>query len=149
MRLFKRPPDFVVEDGRVGEDATRTDVYLRRWFIWPRNQWFNAYLHRFGASDDDRAVHDHPAWNISIILSGRYREHFHDGTSRVRRPGQVIFRGAKTLHRLELLTPTVTTIWISGPKRRVWGFLTPSHGWIPYYRWEAYLAATHSRGMLE
>ena len=49
-------------------------------------------------------MHDHPWVNVSVVLSGRYREHFHDGTSVVRKPGHIVFRGARTLHRIELLS---------------------------------------------
>jgi hypothetical protein len=56
MRWFKkiagsRPPDFV-----IGGDSP----YMLRWWIIPRNKFFNIYLHRFLRSDDDRALHDHP-----------------------------------------------------------------------------------------
>lgn len=33
--------------------------YLLRWFIIPRNRFFNIYLHKFLRSDDDRALLDH------------------------------------------------------------------------------------------
>lgn len=62
-----RPPDVV-----IGGEAT---PYTRRWWVIPRNRWFNVYLHHFLQSDDDRALHDHPWWNASLLLSGSYREH--------------------------------------------------------------------------
>jgi hypothetical protein len=49
---------------------------MRRWWVIPRNKFFNIYLHHFLHSDDDRALHDHPWWNVSILLrSGSYVEH--------------------------------------------------------------------------
>lgn len=139
ISIFRRKPDFVVNG--TGEERD----YLRRWWIWPRNRWANAYLHVFHRSDDARAVHDHPWFNVSIILRGRYREHFHDGTSKVRKPGHVVFRSARALHRLELLTPAVTTIFLTGPRVRTWGFQTPDKGWIPHTAWDAYVAKQEAR----
>lgn len=49
--------------------------YLLRWFLIPRNRWFNIYLHKFCRDDDDRALHDHPWWFVSIMLQGSYVEH--------------------------------------------------------------------------
>jgi hypothetical protein len=48
--------------------------YLRRWWLIPRNRWFNLYLHNILRDDDDRALHDHPWANLSILLRGAYRE---------------------------------------------------------------------------
>ena len=73
-----RPPDFIV--------GSETDPYLRRWHLLPRNRLFNVYLHNFCRSDDDRALHDHPWVNMSVLLSGSYMEHVKDGTPRLRKP---------------------------------------------------------------
>lgn len=93
--------------------------YMFRWFVIPRNKWFNVYLHHFLRSDDDRALHDHPWWNMSWLLEGSYDEivfktkppSVREGweysvpeTKRVpRREGQLAFRGAVTAHRVVLL----------------------------------------------
>ena len=53
--------------------------YLKRWYIIPRNTFFNIYLHQFLRDDDDRALHDHPSDNLSIILRGSYIEHLTRG----------------------------------------------------------------------
>jgi hypothetical protein len=60
-----RDPDFVI--GRAGRP------YLRRWWVIPRNRWFNIYLQEILQDDDDRALHDHPWVNCSIILRGSYQ----------------------------------------------------------------------------
>lgn len=65
--IAKRPPDFVV--------GKPDDPYLLRWWVIPRNRWFNIYLHVFMRSDDAEALHDHPWWNISFLLDGTYTEH--------------------------------------------------------------------------
>lgn len=70
--MIKRPPDVV-----IGEEG---NVYLRRWWLIPKNKYFNVYLHHFMRSDDDRALHDHPWWSLGMILSkgGEYIEHLPD-----------------------------------------------------------------------
>jgi hypothetical protein len=104
------------------------DPYLKRWFVIPHNRLFNVYLHRFCRSDDDRALHDHPWWNISILLRGSYIEHMPHG-SRLRRRGSLIFRRGSNQHRIELIdNQTVWTLFLTGPKYREWGFACPQ-GW--------------------
>lgn len=61
-----RKPDF-----RIGREG---DWYMDRWYIIPRNRWFNIYLHHLMRDDDPTALHDHPWWNISIVLKGGYYE---------------------------------------------------------------------------
>lgn len=139
----RRAPDFVIGN----PDAP----YLRRWWILPRNRFFNIYLHQILRSDDDRALHDHPWWNVSIILKGGYREWMpmhlpkHKLTlpncsqqiGEIRKPGDFIFRAARYAHRLELLNdgyknpPQAIPCWslfITGPRIREWGFICPN-GW--------------------
>lgn len=142
----KRPADF-----NIGGIAR---PYIRRWWIIPRNKYFNIYLHNMRRDDDDRALHDHPWSNISIVLRGGYIEVMPDfrhqrtpytrltdlGTVRkLRRPGQVILRRATDAHRLEL--PTVGgikyswSLFITGPSRRNWGFHC-KQGFVP---WQEFL----------
>ena len=85
-RVTRRGPDFVIG----GAD----DPYLRRWWVTPwsgkyrtdnggTDTWWKAivrrlpgvYLHEFLRDDDDRALHDHPWANVSILLRGQYVEH--------------------------------------------------------------------------
>lgn len=117
----RRPPDFV-----IGDD------YMHRWWIIPRNRFFNIYLHHFLHSDEDRALHDHPWLNISILLQGRYTEHtIPAGGINVRKEyqaGDVKFRGAKAAHRVELTHGDCWSLFITGPVSREWGFHCP-HGW--------------------
>lgn len=56
-----RQPDEVI--GRHG---------MRRWWLL-RTRWFAIYLHH-STEDDERLLHDHPAWNISIRLRGQLLE---------------------------------------------------------------------------
>lgn len=131
-----RRPDF-----QVGGPA---DPYLNRWFVIPRNRWFNVYLHEFKRDDDDRALHDHPWWWCSVMLYGAYHEHTIAAGGIHRRrffeaPG-IRFGGPTRAHRIELLRMPFTdapapcwTLFITGPRMRMWGFHCPDAGWIPYH----------------
>lgn len=115
-----RTPDFIIGDN-----------YLRRWWIIPRNRFFNIYLHEINKSDDDRALHDHPWWNLSIVLQGGYTEVVPSG-SYLRKAGQFILRSGKTLHRLVIPKGgQAVTLFITGPNYRPWGFACPK-GWRPW-----------------
>lgn len=126
-RITRRAPDL-----NIGGDA---NPYLRRWFVIPRNRWFNIYLHNIRRSDDDRALHDHPWWNLSIILRGSYVEIVPtEGATTVakyRETGSLVFRKPTRSHRLivsDAGTP-VWTLFITGPRLREWGFWCPN-GWV-------------------
>jgi hypothetical protein len=114
--------------------------YLVRWFVIPRNPLFNVYLHRVVRSDDDRALHDHPWVNLSILILGEYVEHTIDagGIHRrtTRRAGDIKLRRAQAAHRLEVI-PGVEcwTLFITGPRLRQWGFHCPFVGWV---HWRAF-----------
>lgn len=126
---FKKPyrqPDFTIYNS-LG------DPYLRRWWLIPRNRWFNVYLHCFLASDDERALHDHMYFNLSFILEGRYTEHTirAGGIHRAveYRAGQVKFRSPWTAHRIEIKPGEACwSLFITGPRMRQWGFHCPN-GW--------------------
>ncbi len=123
------PPDMVIGEAH--------NPYMERWWIVPRNTWQNVYLHRILRDDEDRALHDHPFDNTSVIISGSYLEHVATGESILRQAGDVIERTAETAHRLELIggKPCVS-LFFTGPKVREWGFHCPN-GWVP---WEVFTA---------
>lgn len=127
-----RVPDFV-----IGE-ADRP--YMLRWWIIPRNRWFNVYLHEIRRSDDDRALHDHPWVNCTIVLDGGYLEHTiaAGGVHRriKRQAGAIKLRRSIAAHRLEVSEPA-TTLFITGPRWRSWGFHCPDTGWR---HWEDFTA---------
>lgn len=115
--IMQRDPDFV-----IGDD------YLRRWWIMPRNAFANVYLHEICKSDDDRAMHDHPWDNTSLIISGGYIEHTPEGSFE-RKIGDFIQRPATALHRLEVFPgKRCISLFTTGPKVREWGFQCPQ-GW--------------------
>ena len=117
--IGSRPPDRV-----IGEN------YLQRWYVIPRNDFSNVYLHRFTGSDDPRAFHDHPWSNTSVVLRGEMIEHTPDGVVTLE-AGDVIVRDATTLHRFELVSEECITLFITGPTVRNWGFQCPQ-GWVPW-----------------
>lgn len=139
-KALGRKPDII-----IGE---LDDPYLLRWFVIPRNRFFNIYLHKFCKSDDDRALHDHPwIFNVSILLKGEYIEHkfvnYEDECmetyTKNRRQFIPYFRWGDSPHRVELLEDSFTTlekpVWtlfMTGFRVRRWGFYCPK-GW-KYWR---------------
>jgi hypothetical protein len=159
-------------------------AYMQRWWRVPRNWAMNIYYHIVRRSDDDRALHDHPWWNFSIVLDGGYFEHeIKEGGIQTRTwygPGHMRFRWhGKKAHRLELELQTVadtrladyryvgngdsvdvtavnpkkeievpaTTIFITGPVLRRWGFHAGVHGWIDAYDWDDFCKANGIKSM--
>lgn len=106
------------------------------------SKWFNSYLHCVRSNDDDRALHDHPWLNISIIISGTYREVLADRT-RLRKPGDIVFRFGSTAHRLEVVEGPVWSLFITGPKYREWGFRCPN-GWKHWKEYTDYYGSGDS-----
>ena len=91
-------------------------------------------LHRWWGSDDQRAMHDHPWDNQTLVLTGRLLEVTLAG-SRLLEPGAVVDRLASEPHRIELVDDEpVWTVFTVGPVRRRWGFHT-SRGWVYWKRW--------------
>lgn len=170
-RAQRRAPDVYI-GGKV-------NPYLLRWYVTPwsrlyrRKSWAdlkwwqkiiralpNVYLHQMLRDDDDRDLHDHPWWNMSIVLRGGYFEYMPWMKSEPggvalptrRYAGDIILRRPTDFHRLELpdaeqinMGPNYDgpAIWraaqswslfITGPKVREWGFACPNgRGWV---HWE-------------
>jgi len=150
-RFFTGKPHFVIwtEPPEEGEKPQ-----LLRWWLIPRNRWFNIYLHKTIRNDEDRALHCHPWNSVSFLLAGRLGEyrfkHFKLLESYGFRPealkdhGQQefrelkkfrpVFRKATEAHRLNLPGQGhAWTIFITGPKIRNWGFHCPK-GWVPWQK---------------
>lgn len=108
--MIKRDPDL-----KIGPD------YMHRWYIIPRNRFFNIYLHKIMRNDDDRALHDHPWWSLSFLLKGEMKEQQLSGY-RILPWLFPVIRSAKFAHRLEIIKGPVWTIFITGPRIREWGF---------------------------
>lgn len=120
MQMRSREPDFI-----IGDPA---NPYIRRWWIVPRNMFSNLYLHETLRSDDDRAMHDHPFANTSVLIEGSYIEHTPEGVF-TRHPGEIVSRPAHAMHRLEIPEGgRAVSLFFTGPKVREWGFDCPQ-GW--------------------
>ncbi len=117
--MSRRPHDVSIGHGQ-----------LLRWFVVPRNDTANVYLHQFCGSDEDRALHDHPFDNRSWILRGSYLEHIQDGRCILRSEGEIVDRRAIEAHRIEVLPDedSPITLFLTGPRIREWGFYCPL-GW--------------------
>lgn len=130
--------------------------YLRRWWLLPKNRWFNVYLHHFKGPDQGAFLHDHPYDNVSIILRGSYVEERFiysepavvslyrlsphkvdfsqwDKAAKVHEAGAVIARSAASPHTIKRILSDggVWTLFVTGPAVRVWGFYT-NEGWKPW-----------------
>lgn len=150
-RTTRRPPDIVIG----GNDRP----YMHRWYLLGARPkkigdklhsktimgMSRPYLHRFMRSDDDRALHDHPAASLSIALRGHAIEHtiaaggIHQ--RHMLRAGQIRYRSAKFTHRIEIEPGTeFWTLFIFFRNTRNWGFHC-KRGWMP---WQEFTAANDS-----
>lgn len=121
FRMFRRPPDFVI--------GPKDRPTILRWWIIPRNRFFNIYLHHVQNSDEDRALHDHEYDNCSIVLRGGYWDVTPEGRF-WRGAGSITFRRAEEPHRLEVTEgQDAWSLFLTGPRRREWGFHCPK-GWV-------------------
>lgn len=148
-RSDKRPPDFV-----VWADAEQRVPYLQRWWLIPRNPLLNVYLHHITQSDDDRALHDHPWANITIMLRGQYHEvvprdqdqsngwdYVRGGTRIIeRRAGDIAIR-VRPRFRHRLVVPAGSdgawTLFVTGPVLHRWGFYCRAG----FVHWRDFVAA--------
>lgn len=121
--------------------------YMNRWKILPVNRVFNVFVHYFMHSDEDRALHDHPWGNCSILLRGAYREILNVTDAWIegvhRSAGSVVIRDATEKHRIQLYKDLgmqerpVLTIFIRFRKWREWGFICKDGRW---FHWRNFLA---------
>lgn len=114
--------------------------YLLRYFIIKPNRFCNIYFHRFIGSDDP-TPHDHPWSFISICLRGSYIELDNRGRARRRTAGSIVFRPAVWRHSVQLERTTsergvtekpCSTVIITGPHRRTWGFWCAGERFVPW-----------------
>jgi hypothetical protein len=141
--VSKRNADVVIYELPKGNGDVEELPYLRRWFVIPRNRFFNIYLHQFMRSDKD-VPHDHPWASLSLLLKGWAvdvrlltddSEPYQTDTTvtRVVGEGDWVFRGAKYAHKVVVGESAATsggvwTLFITGPKIRQWGFYC-ADGW--------------------
>lgn len=130
-----RDPDLII--------GPRSNPQTHRWHLWLpaslKKRGWQLALHRWFRSDDDRALHDHKAWSISLLLWGRYREWMSHAWQtpryRVVFPFVPVFRRAEQPHRVSLINDRkVWSLWLRGPQKREWGFYCPK-GWRIWYEY--------------
>lgn len=137
-RAQRRAPDEVV--------GHRGRPFLNRWYLVRQNRLFNLYLHQFIRSDDDRALHDHPWANVTLVLRGSYIEETirAGGIHRrvERRAGAIRARLPWMAHRIELTAEPSWSLFATGPKVRAWGFHCQA-GWV---HWRAFIGGDRGCG---
>jgi hypothetical protein len=126
-----RQPDLIIGP----RDAPQT----LRWHLF-RWRGLQVALHRWERSDSDRALHDHSAGNVSILLTGCYREQFSHAWQplrwKKRWPLVPYYRAADTPHRVWLTTGPLWTLWIRFKPWREWGFWCSPDRWV---HWKDYV----------
>lgn len=104
----------------LGERLGRAECpYARRWIV--QTPAGSLRLHRWYHSDDERAMHDHPWWFVTLVLQGGYTdcaEHASDHLTR----GSVRYRSALHRHYVVPDQGGATTLLVTGPTTRRWGF---------------------------
>ncbi|MFJ1257876.1 hypothetical protein [Cupriavidus sp. CuC1] len=117
--------------------------YMERYWLIPYNRFAPAArIHHILRSDDDRAFHDHPWPYVTVILRGGYTEvtpvydasGLYQGEARKwHGPGSILFRRAKSWHRLEVPEgKTAWTLFITGKYQQRWGFMPNPAGKVYY-----------------
>jgi hypothetical protein len=116
---------------------TQGNPYLTRYFLFgAENPYFNIFLHKFHASDKDRAdngtllLHNHPwKWSVAFILAGGYSEERRqpDDTVMIRdvAPGTLNYLNDLHFHRVDLYESDGWSIFITSHRRNKetrWGF---------------------------
>ena len=108
------------------------DPYMHEYYL-VKCRWLGIYLHQYYRGDKDENCHDHPWASISIVLLGRFLEIFVDETVKLRKRGAIVFRGARSFHKIQLpddpIEKPVWTLFIRFKACRKWGFMTPN-GWV-------------------
>lgn len=128
-------------DRRIWNNAAV--VHMARWHLLRWVRFVSVYLHEIIA-DDDKDPHDHPWWNVSIPFGWYIERRFVtppvDGQPLPAMVGEwcmplvPIFRRATTAHRIVLRgdgsgnAVKVWSLFITGPRRRTWGFWTERAG---------------------
>lgn len=135
-------------------------VYLNRWGIG-HERIGRILVHRMDAPDPGLDLHDHPWSFLSLVLWGGYVEERANireavelayaadtvypmdprGEQVERRPLSLRSMRLDECHRItELRRRTCWTLVIGGPRRRSWGFYTPT-GWLTEAEYDRTLRA--------
>ena len=158
--LLTRPVDALI---RYAERTpyTHLDGYMLRFWVVQPSRWtfgLGLRLHIILRSDNDRDMHTHPWWFVSLILRGTYWEVLpgelgqpgvHQGgyvnlnepfRIEQRKPGHLCFHTRRTRHKLMLFRGSVTTLVLTGRDHGSWGYQVPGVGLIDRYDYDAHRA---------
>lgn len=143
--LDRKIDDFIrrIRDTRqpmlVDGDNPLGPIY-HRYFVIPRNGWFDVYLHNF-LRDDAQDPHDHRMLNISFPSQGEYFEDTFEFKPKLGGPYPPIKRRLIKNHSIRIRLPwtphrvvlkkdadgkpiPMWSLFIGFPKLREWGFWT-------------------------
>lgn len=109
-------------------------LHFRRYRLLS-TRWFSIYIHKIYKSDQDLHLHDHP-WNyFNMILKGGYIEETIENNCKKKNVMihyRYSFRKATQCHKiLHMITPCVTTLFITGKSYRTWGYQV-NDAWIDH-----------------
>lgn len=114
---------------RLHRRFRRTTHYetFHRYPLVPANRFFGVYFHVY-FSDRYLPPHDHPWWNVTILVRGRYQERliknynaFDRGRPIDSSNRFIVFRKATTAHAMQVERGPLWTIFIHGPEWNVAG----------------------------
>jgi hypothetical protein len=97
--------------------------YAHRWVL--NLNRFAIRIHRWHRSDDKRYLHDHPFWFITMVIKGSYTDVSESNGAIIRdqlKVGSIRFRPALHKHYVDVPKSGATTLLITGPPIRNWGF---------------------------
>jgi hypothetical protein len=131
--MIKRLINYFTDPWKATPEEIEGHVpYMGRYHLIFKNRYcpFNIFINKiFAFASDPNDMHDHPWSFVSIIIKNGYWE-YRPGMKKIwRGPGNINYRKAETLHRVELLEegynakPSWSIVFI-GPFRRKWQFLT-------------------------
>ncbi len=123
-RVVWHPPDKLIRRG------PNRSVYMRRWWVF-KNPFVCVYVHRLLQPDWGDALHNHPRASLGFVLSGGYDQVTQTGFQRIRRWHVNLLR-LHTFHRIVDVRPNTWTLFVGGPVRRGWGFLTPAGRFVEH-----------------
>jgi hypothetical protein len=90
-------------------------------------------VHHWLSNDDDRAVHDHPWWFLTLVVKGGYTDSGPSGEDHLKAP-VVRFRPAWHKHTVYPDAGGCWTILLTGRPLRTWGFW-PEGKFIKNNKW--------------
>ena len=114
------------------------EKYLTRWIL--HLVLFNLRLHKFYRGDDQRGMHDHPFWFVTLPFTTYWEDTELYGLRFVR-AWRLHFRGRDFKHRVvgaqffDELYPFYTVV-LAGPYKDNWGFYTNEGEYVPWQEWK-------------